>query len=187
MTTREALLAAATELLQRVGYASFSFRDLAGIVGIRSASIHYHFPTKGDLGVALVEWYRVQTRERERELCERHPRVRTRLLALAEAIDEHTCSSGTKSCPLSNLQAEYAVLPEELQRAVKSLVDEKLAILAGWLEQGRRAGELRFPGRPQAQAHLLWSIIEHGTHHARSHPGHSLKALMRQFVHLMAP
>lgn len=39
------------------GYSDVSFRDLAADVSIKSASVHYHFPTKEALGVALVRRY----------------------------------------------------------------------------------------------------------------------------------
>jgi TetR/AcrR family transcriptional regulator, transcriptional repressor for nem operon len=52
------LLDAAAELVQTRGYNGFSFHDLAATVGIKTASIHYHFPTKGKLGEALAKRYR---------------------------------------------------------------------------------------------------------------------------------
>jgi TetR/AcrR family transcriptional regulator, transcriptional repressor for nem operon len=55
--TKSKLLDAAALLVQTRGYNGFSFHDLADAVGIRTASIHYHFPTKGDLGEALVNRY----------------------------------------------------------------------------------------------------------------------------------
>lgn len=39
------------------GYDSFSFRDIAEAVGIKSASVHYHYPTKGDLVAAVMARY----------------------------------------------------------------------------------------------------------------------------------
>ena len=57
MTTRQALLDAASDLVRSRGYAGFSYADLSDRVGIRKASIHHHFPTKDDLGLALVEQY----------------------------------------------------------------------------------------------------------------------------------
>lgn len=50
-------MAAARAMAQAHGYNALSFRELAKEVGIKSASIHYHFPTKGDLGVALARSY----------------------------------------------------------------------------------------------------------------------------------
>jgi TetR/AcrR family transcriptional regulator, transcriptional repressor for nem operon len=55
--TKSQLLDAAALLLQTRGYNGFSFHDLAGAVGIRTASIHYHFPTKANLCQALVTRY----------------------------------------------------------------------------------------------------------------------------------
>ncbi|MCA8089277.1 TetR/AcrR family transcriptional regulator, partial [Burkholderia cenocepacia] len=53
--TRDALVQAGEGLMRSMGYAAFSYADLAETVGIRKASIHHHFPTKEDLGVAIVE------------------------------------------------------------------------------------------------------------------------------------
>jgi TetR/AcrR family transcriptional repressor of nem operon len=54
---REAVMAAAKATVQARGYNALSFRELAKEVGIKSASVHYHFPTKGDLGAALARRY----------------------------------------------------------------------------------------------------------------------------------
>jgi TetR/AcrR family transcriptional repressor of nem operon len=54
---RAAILDAAQELAQKRGYAGFSFRDIAEAVGVKSSSIHYHFPTKDDLISALLDRY----------------------------------------------------------------------------------------------------------------------------------
>jgi TetR/AcrR family transcriptional regulator, transcriptional repressor for nem operon len=55
--TKSRLLDAAAPLVQTRGYNGFSFHDLAETVGVRTASIHYHFPTKADLCQALVARY----------------------------------------------------------------------------------------------------------------------------------
>ena len=55
--TKTKLLDAAGALVQTRGYHGFSFHDLASEVGITTASIHYHFPTKAILGQALVKRY----------------------------------------------------------------------------------------------------------------------------------
>jgi|TARA_B110001469_G_scaffold102913_1_gene101213 TetR/AcrR family transcriptional repressor of nem operon len=39
------------------GFNSFSFREIADEVGIKSSSVHYHFPTKLDLGLAVAKRY----------------------------------------------------------------------------------------------------------------------------------
>ncbi|WP_300555149.1 TetR/AcrR family transcriptional regulator [Maricaulis sp.] len=55
--TAEKILDVAESLARHGGYGGFSFRDLASAVGIKSASVHYHFPTKEALGVAMTQRY----------------------------------------------------------------------------------------------------------------------------------
>ena len=52
------ILDAAADLVQSRSFSAFSYQDLSDILGIRKASIHHHFRTKDDLGVALAEHYR---------------------------------------------------------------------------------------------------------------------------------
>ena len=60
LTMKEKILIAAEKRVRKAGYSEMSFRDLAADVGIKSASVHYHFPTKPDLGEALVRRYAEQ-------------------------------------------------------------------------------------------------------------------------------
>ena len=54
---RERILDAAERLARRGGYHGFSFREVASAVGVKSASIHHHFPTKEDMAVELASRY----------------------------------------------------------------------------------------------------------------------------------
>ena len=55
--TVDRLLDAAEIAMRSRGYHGVSFRELADDVGIKSASVHYYFPQKVDLAVALVARY----------------------------------------------------------------------------------------------------------------------------------
>ncbi len=186
ISTRDQLLEAAGELLQRVGYTSFSFRDLAEQVGIRTASIHYHFPTKADLGLALVERARGRRQEHEQRFCADYPDEGDRLLAVAKLIAELFCDRG-RSSPVFVLQAEFPVLPGIVQEAVRAWVTDKLDTMTRWLDEGRRAGRLHFPGTATAQARLVWAVMESGSQLCRIRPGESYLSMMRQLVDSMRP
>lgn len=56
--TTTAILDAAEARIRRGGYNGFSFRELAADVGVKSASVHYHFPTKEALAAAVARRYR---------------------------------------------------------------------------------------------------------------------------------
>jgi TetR/AcrR family transcriptional repressor of nem operon len=114
---RETVLAAARATVQARGYTALSFRELAKEVGIKSASVHYHFPTKGDLGVALAQRY---TEEGAAYLEE----------VLATAPDPHTCfdryveifraalANGNRMCLSGIMSAELDDLAEEVRREI---------------------------------------------------------------------
>src|ERR1700749_2286302 len=53
----EQILDLAETLIQPRGYSAFSYQDIADALGIRKASIHYHFASKTDLGIAVVDRY----------------------------------------------------------------------------------------------------------------------------------
>ncbi len=56
--SKEDLILQVTEnMVRQGGYNSFSFRKVAEEVGIKSASVHYHFPTKGELAAAVTKRY----------------------------------------------------------------------------------------------------------------------------------
>src|SRR5215470_3173926 len=55
--TAEQILDLAETLIQTRGYSAFSYQDIADSLGIRKASIHYHFASKTDLGVAVINRY----------------------------------------------------------------------------------------------------------------------------------
>ena len=56
--TRERILDEAERLMGARGYSGFSYQDISRPLGIRNAAIHYHFPAKADLGLAVIERYR---------------------------------------------------------------------------------------------------------------------------------
>ena len=71
MTRKDQILEVATELVQTRGYNAFSYQDLSDRLGITKASIHHHFPSKEDLGIAVAEKYRAEVegaRRREAQI-----------------------------------------------------------------------------------------------------------------------
>jgi len=55
--TAERLMDLAEAHIRNAGYGSFSFRELAAEIGIKSASVHHYFPTKADMAAAVAKRY----------------------------------------------------------------------------------------------------------------------------------
>lgn len=58
-----AILDAAEARMRLGGFNGFSFRDIAADVGVKSSSVHYHFPTKEVLAAAVIHRYAGKTIE----------------------------------------------------------------------------------------------------------------------------
>ena len=56
-TVREQILDHAITLIMLRGYNGFSYRDLSSLVGVKTSSIHYYFPSKDDLVLEAVNEY----------------------------------------------------------------------------------------------------------------------------------
>lgn len=60
LAMKEKILITAEKRVRCAGFSEMSSRNLASDVGIKSASVHFHFPTKPVLGEALVTRYAEQ-------------------------------------------------------------------------------------------------------------------------------
>lgn len=56
-TTTEKIIRAAERRMRDGGFHGFSFREIAADVGVKSSSVHHHFPTKEALGAAAARAY----------------------------------------------------------------------------------------------------------------------------------
>lgn len=125
---RDKILDAAQIRIAAVGYNAVSFRDLAADVGVKSASVHYHFPQKSDLGVALVARYTERFQTALDQIDQTDARTAMvgfcALYADALIVDQSLCL-----CAI--LGAETISLPAELRAKVEGFFDMNVA----WLDQ----------------------------------------------------
>lgn len=58
--TKERILDIAENLIMSRGYNGFSYKNISLELNVKNAAIHYHFPAKKDLGLAVIR--RAQSR-----------------------------------------------------------------------------------------------------------------------------
>src|SRR3954453_7862902 len=155
--TRSLILDAAQDLIQRLGANAMSYQHLSEAVGIRKASIHYHFPAKQDLLAALIERYHGYfVGLVDRLIAEESDpaRMLDRYVGLFEATlreGEHD-----KACLCGMLGAELASLGDEAARGIRHFFKANQGRLAAILERGRDARVFGFNGDPTALAGLIF-------------------------------
>ncbi len=157
--TRTALLDLAQELAQTRGLNGFSFRNLADGLGIRTASIHHHFPTKADLARELMVRYRLQFRT-ELEAIGMQSQDPRRKLQSFMAIFRKTLNTGNRICLCGMLATEFQTLPEPVQREVQLFYEETEKWLAGVLIEGRDQGTLAFNLSAANAAKTILAMLE---------------------------
>lgn len=115
--TRETILAAAQATVQAKGYNALSFRELAKEVGIKSASIHYYFPTKGDLGAELARRYTDNAMKYFEQLIAQGGPV-GEIFARYVAVFRAALQDDNRMCLYGVMAAEYGDLPEAVRLEV---------------------------------------------------------------------
>src|SRR5271156_4511079 len=120
--TKQKIMSAARRTVQAHGYSGFSFRELAKEVGIKSASIHHHFPTKGDLGAAVARRYwedaaagleaLLAESSNSAEALRHYP------LTFRKALE-----NDNRLCLSSFMAAEYDDLPEPVKKEIVIFAD----------------------------------------------------------------
>jgi TetR/AcrR family transcriptional regulator, transcriptional repressor for nem operon len=156
--TSERILDTAERLVQMRGFNGFSYADVAGELDITTASLHYHYRGKAELGKALIDRYGERFGASLEAIHARPAGALPKLRAYADLYagvmdDERMCLCGM-------LAAEYRTLPEPMQEAVVTFFDANEEWLDRVLREGRKRGELTFSGSPREVARALISALE---------------------------
>jgi TetR/AcrR family transcriptional repressor of nem operon len=158
--TAEQILDLAEVLIQTRGYSAFSYQDISEALGITKASIHYHFASKTDLGMAVVDRY--------------VERFGTALVAIAEDqaqssmamldfyIEPYSgyASTPDRVCLCGALAGEILALPTELRARVDRFFRAHQVWLAGILKRGVARGEFKLLAPPGKVARLIFGALQ---------------------------
>ena len=157
----------AESFLQEKGYNGFSYAHIAKELGVKNAAIHYHFPSKEALVVAVLQRYRDRF-----QLWINNSRIRH--LSPQEKLDwffgiyTNTRADNGKVCLAGSLETEFNSLPGSLREQTQALTRELLTWLQTTLQEGRAAGAFQFSGEPADKAAVILSSLQGGLQMARA-------------------
>ncbi|MBD2721958.1 TetR/AcrR family transcriptional regulator [Hymenobacter armeniacus] len=179
--TRTRILDLAESLLLERGFNAFSYQHLAKALGVKPAAIHYHYPSKDDLGTAIVA-RQLRRLRKWRDL----PRVADlppaeQLEALFAVYDNHARQE-CRVCLFGALAADFRTLPAPMQAELRTFNGELTAWLAQVLAVGKATGALRFVGSPSAKAVQVLTTLAGALQVARVHdetPYHTIVSQLR--------
>ncbi len=134
--TKQMIMDAARAMVQARGYNGLSFRELAKEVGVKSASIHYHFPTKGDLGAALARRYADEAIEIFDGFLAASPDVEICVKKYTDVF-RSALSNNNRMCLCGIMAAEHDDLPPEVRVEVDRFTDVNVQWLVKLLSRGK--------------------------------------------------
>lgn len=153
MSKREEIIKYADTLVREKGYNAFSFYDIAEKVKIKTASIHYHFPAKSDLGVAVIGLH-IDNLNKIIENCnEKTPDKK--LDAFLDIYDN--IKKENKICIVGSLASDFNTLDDKVQQKLKEFADVMLDWVSHFLEEGRNSNVFHFEGEARTKALMVIS------------------------------
>lgn len=160
---REAILAAAKRTAQARGYNGLNFRELAEEVGIKGASVYYHFPSKAELGVAVARRYWEDAVVVLEEISAASPDPAS-CLRQFPATFRKALENDNRICLCSFMAAEYDALPDAVKAEVQTFADVNVA----WLSKVISSPGVIGPKESEARARAIFAAVAGAQLMARS-------------------
>ena len=144
--TREVLLQAAFEEIHRSGFRAASVDAILARTGVTKGALYYHFPTKTQLGYAVVEevirqrilqrWGHV-LEETEDSIAHLIEKLRY------EAKHRWPLDALQVGCPVNNLANEMSPIDEGFRQRIEHVFQDWRGIIARLIQQGQKSGHVR--------------------------------------------
>jgi TetR/AcrR family transcriptional repressor of nem operon len=153
--TKEHIIELADELIRKRGFNAFSYSDIAGPLAVRNAAIHYYFPSKGDLGEAVIdlELQKVEAYRRESEHLGGEEQVKL-LVGIFRRNNKLRLI-----CLMGSLTPDYDTFEDPMRRKVKEMCTVILDWVTVSLDKAREEGKLQFEGSAGDRALLVVSTL----------------------------
>lgn len=157
ISNRDYVIKVVSELFLVHGFASTSMDDVVKHSGVSKSNIYYHFKSKDELALAVLESniFSLQSLFREHVLGETGallPRVEHYIDLLIQELVERDCTGG---CPLISLMVEAGKTNESVRVRLAQFFQQQAHVFTRLLEEGKSQGEIR----PDLPINVLASLI----------------------------
>jgi TetR/AcrR family transcriptional repressor of nem operon len=159
-STANEILDLAESFIQTRGYNAFSYQDIATALGIRKASIHYHFRSKEELAVAVVDRYATRFSAALAKIADDPRKSAMAMLDQYMAPYFEFSKTPDKVCLCGALAGEMPALPPEVRTRVDAFFREHQRWLARILQRGADRDEFRLSSKPTRMARLIFGALQ---------------------------
>jgi TetR/AcrR family transcriptional regulator, transcriptional repressor for nem operon len=162
-STRDAIVAVASRLMQVKGYAATSLDDVLSESGVGKGSFYHFFRSKEELGHAILDTIIRSFIAKTVDPCFSDTAVKPLghiRCFLDRVVAAQRACNGVGGCPLGNLASELSDVHEGFRARLAEVFSEWRARLTGALEQAQQQGEVGGDCRPDAVAHFIVASLE---------------------------
>jgi len=186
--TKERLLHVATRLVNEKGFGATSISDLLAAVGLKKGSLYFHFASKRELGLRVLERDRAQFSEfRRAALSGETPEVRLHHFFDA-VLSVHRQRGFAGGCLWGNTALEMSDTDEEYARLVAEVFDEWIAQIEVVIAAGQAEGQFRADVPACQLARHVVSAIEGGIMQSRLRKAEGpLRSILDSLESLLKP
>ena len=156
--TAHKILDTAQSMVRNRGYSAFSYADIAEEVGIRKASIHYHFPSKDDLIKELVKRYRDVLARKCQGIEQQQATPQEQFRAFISLYRDGLQSN--QICLCGMLTADFAVLNSAIQEELKTFFSVTESWLVNLLKRGEEAQAWQCSQSYETEAKSIIAILQ---------------------------
>ncbi|MCT2410067.1 TetR/AcrR family transcriptional regulator [Chryseobacterium antibioticum] len=179
MKTKDKIIEVGNKLLTEKGYNAFSYADIAKEIDIKTSSIHYHFPSKADLCMAIIELHRLRilNLKNSQVLLSAEEKLRGLFGYYLFLIDKNQiCITGT-------LASDYHSLNENMSEKLKEFNKAILTHTIDILQSGIDRKEFQQIKNCRLKAMELLSMLVGLAQIGRLYPKDEIKQVLDQTIH----
>jgi TetR/AcrR family transcriptional regulator, transcriptional repressor for nem operon len=156
---RERIMDIAEHLIMSRGFNRFSYKDISTEMNVKNAAIHYHFPSKNDLGVAVIRRAQARCRKWNAKTIQQAVSPVDMLNAFLEMFTGYL-NSGEYVCLASALETEFNTFSKDMQDEIRAYAAEMLDWIRNLLKRGREEGFFTFSDSPEDKAFIILSSVQ---------------------------
>ncbi len=151
MTTKENIIDKADQFIRNKGYNAFSFKDISNDIGIKTASIHYHFPTKSDLGVATIKEHIARCETLKMKVANENPLIKLQAFLEVQA----QIKKENKVCIVGSLATDLNTLDDSIKKELQDFAQIVISWLTEILIEGKQLNIFDFDMQPRTKAIMI--------------------------------
>lgn len=181
--TKETIIQLGDALIRQKGYNAFSYQNISKPLGVKNAAIHYHFPTKTDLLVSVIQ-YHIQKFEmfvKDVSGLNELEQVRHFLEIYTDAF----CNNSV--CFVGAMATDWDTVNEDAKPHMQKMATAIYKWLTNTLENGLQKRTLAFSEPPATKALLIITNMMAATQLGRILGNDSFITIKQAVLHSINP